>query len=376
MQGNRIAINATIMDRYKAGIGNYAFNLLQGLTKLSIEFQIDVYIQEHMSSYFDSTHGIQFISCPNFTSSGRRIMYEQLMLPSIYKSNQYSMVHFLDYMSPVLPIMAKKVVTIHDLSYYIYPQFFTTGSRLIKQILTKPSLRSADRIISVSQNTCNDIKRLFNITDKLEVIHLGVDTKKAYNAINDKTILDKYDINSSYIMYAGTLEPRKNVETLIRAYSIAVKKGNIKEKLVLCGKAGWKYKGIYDEIENTGIKDNIIITGYVPDNELSELFSNAKAFIYPSIYEGFGLPPLEAMLHNIPVICSNVSSLPEIVGDAALTFPPKDYNKLADLIIAVLKDESLSLDLKGKGYKRASAFTWEKTAKQTLRVYEDVLSKG
>ena len=370
-----IAINALIMDNKKAGIGNYAFNLLQEMLKFPSDFIIDIYIQDHMSSQFNSTENMHFIKCPNFESSRDRILYEQLKLPHLYRQYDYSLIHFMDYMSPILPIKSKKVVTIHDLSYFIYPEYFTIGSRYMKQFLTGPSIRSADRVICVSYNTKNDIQKRYKLSDKLRVIHLGVEPiEKTVNKDKGREILKKYGINGSFIMYTGTLEPRKNVETLISAYHSAVKEGNIIQDLVLCGKPGWKYEGIYNEIKNSGLSERIILTGYVPSDDLSIIFDNADVFVYPSLYEGFGLPPLEAMAHGVPVICSNSSSLPEVVGEAALTFSPEDKEALTALMIKLLEDTNLRSELVEKGYNRASLFTWENTVNKTYKVYEELLN--
>lgn len=378
MNGNTIAIDALIMDRNKAGIGNYAFHIIKALQEAHCDLLIDVYMQQHMIQYFKSSPNMNFIPCPDFMSSRKRILYQQIQMPKLYNSKKYSLVHFLDYMVPLFGVKAKKVVTIHDLSYFIYPEFFTAGSRLIKQLLTGPGIKRADRVICVSENTKKDVQRLFGAGNKLRVTHLGVEqyglssVNNPDNGTNHR-VLDKYGINGNFILYAGTLEPRKNVEALIRAYKTAVSEHRISHKLVLCGKPGWKYEGIYSQIKDSGLSDNIILTGYVPEDELSCIFKAADAFVYPSLYEGFGLPPLEAMAHGVPIICSDVSSMPEVVGDAALTFPPGDVEMLSRHIIRLLGDDNLRSGLIEKGRCRASMFTWKKTAVDTLKVYNELL---
>jgi len=382
----RIAIDALIMDKRKAGIGNYAFHLLQEMNKLSHGLDMDVYIQRQMHPYFQSGGTMRFLSCPDFKGSRDRILYEQFHMPREYGRRGYSIVHFLDYLSPIAPIRSQKVVTIHDLSYFVYPEFFTTGSRLLKQLLTGPGIRSAVRVICVSNHTKSDVQRLYHTADKVRVIPLGVepdpsvqngirDGKAESNEAEGKA-LDRYGIRGSYILYTGTLEPRKNIAALVRAFRIAVEKGNIPQSLVLCGKPGWKQEGIYREIEASGLRGRILLTGYVPDEELPVLFRHADAFVYPSLYEGFGLPPLEAMAHGVPVICSNVSSLPEVAGDAALTFSPEDEEMLAAHIIRLMNEPGLREELRQRGYRQASRFTWEKTARSTIEVYRELLLEG
>ncbi len=375
MNSNRIAINALIMDRRKAGIGNYAFHLLQELNRLSHGLNIDVYIQQQMKPFFPSNEPMHFLPCPDFKSSGDRILYEQCHMPHEYRKQGYSVVHFLDYLTPLLPIGSQKVVTIHDLSYFVYPEFFTTGSRLLKQFLTGPGIRSASRVICVSGHTGGDVTRRYHAADKVRVIPLGVEPDPGNPEGNDAETLDRYGITGGYILYTGTLEPRKNITTLVRAFRIAAEKGEIPQSLVLCGKPGWKPEKMDREIEASGLKDRIIRTGYVPDGALPALFRHADVFVYPSLYEGFGLPPLEAMAHGVPVLCSNASSLPEVVGDAALTFSPRDEEMLSSLLIRLLNEPKLQQELIRKGYRRASLFTWEKTAQATIEVYRELLSE-
>jgi len=375
MNSNRIAINALIMDRRKAGIGNYAFHLLQELNRLSHGLNIDVYIQQQMKPFFPSNEPMHFLPCPDFKSSGDRILYEQCHMPHEYRKQGYSVVHFLDYLTPLLPIGSQKVVTIHDLSYFVYPEFFTTGSRLLKQFLTGPGIRGASRVICVSGHTGGDVTRRYHAADKVRVIPLGVEPNPGNAGRGDAEILCHYGITGNYILSAGTLEPRKNITTLVRAFRIAAEKGGIPQSLVLCGKPGWKPEEMDREIEASGLKGRIVRTGYVPDEALPALFRHADAFVYPSLYEGFGLPPLEAMAHGVPVLCSNASSLPEVVGDAALTFPPRDEEMLSSLLIRLLNEPELQQELIRKGYRRASLFTWEKTAQATINVYRELLSE-
>lgn len=374
MVKSRIAINAVIMDKRKAGIGNYAFHLLREISMLSHGLNIDIYIQQHMKPYFRDNDSMRFIPCPDFKSSRDRIFYEMFSLPQYYRENRYSLIHFVDYLSPIVPLKAKKVVTIHDLSYFVFPEFFTTGSRLMKQLLTGPGVRSAARVICVSDHTKRDVERLYQEHEKLRVIHLGVESGVfPRDEDREKEVLNKYGISGRYIMSAGTLEPRKNIAALVRAFRTAVEEADIPHSLVLCGKPGWKYDEIYKEINNSGLKSRIIVTGYVQEDELSVLFYNADAFIYPSLYEGFGLPPLEAMACGVPVICSSAASLPEVVGNAALTFAPKNEEMLASHIIHLIGDPDLQKELKQRGCIQASKFTWQETARKTISVYKELI---
>jgi alpha-1,3-rhamnosyl/mannosyltransferase len=180
----------------------------------------------------------------------------------------------------------------------------------------------------------------------------------------------------SYILYLGTLEPRKNISALLEAYSFLPKKTQASFPLILAGGKGWLMDNLEDEIRRLDIASRTVLTGYVPRKDLPALYSGAAVFVYPSLYEGFGLPPLEAMACGTPVITSNVSSFPEVVGDAGIMVDPYDVKRLRDEIERVLEDSSLRASLGSRGLARAKQFTWENCARQTLDVYKRVLNKG
>lgn len=388
--GEKLAVNALIMDERKAGIGNYAFQLFKAMENIPLDFQVDVHIQGHMKKYFKDRPNLRFIPHRDFKSSRDRILYEQLIMPRIYNREGYGVVHFVDYLSPFLPIKAKRLFTFHDLAYFKLPQFFTLGSRLIKQFFTGWGVRRASGIICVSQNTRKDLLEKYPFLDKdiVNVIHLAgessLDVEDKQNTENkdeqtvnyDQNILKKYGIYSRFILAVGTLEPRKNYEVLVEAYRELINRSDIPHKLVICGKKGWKYDGILDKLNHPDLKERVIITGYVPHGLLPVFYRQADLFVYPSLYEGFGLPPLEALSHGVPVITSNAASLPEVVGDAALTFEPDDVRKLTGLMLRVLKDDKLRSFLKEKGPERAKKFSWKITAEKTVEVYRHLLKEG
>ena len=316
-------------------------------------------------------------------------MYEQLRMPHIYNKEGYKLVHFVDYLSPLLPIKARRLFTFHDLAYFKLPQSFTLGSRLIKQFFTGWGVRRASGVICVSHNTRKDLLEKYPFLDKdiVNVIHLAGETspgiedkqstgnKDEQTVNDDQNILKKYGIYSRFILAVGTLEPRKNYEVLVEAYKELVSRSDISHKLVICGKKGWKYDGILDKLNHPSLKERVIITGYVAQELLPVFYRQADLFVYPSLYEGFGLPPLEALSHGVPVITSNVASLPEVVGDAALTFKPDDVRELADLMLRVLKDDKLRNSLREKGPEQAKKFSWRTTAEKTIEIYRQLLKK-
>ena len=200
--------------------------------------------------------------------------------------------------------------------------------------------------------------------EQYRVIH-GVDAIKA--------VVGSYGIDREYILYTGTLEPRKNIVSLIRAFDAIKKESGIPHRLVIAGKKGWLFDDIFSAVEELGLVDEVIFTGYVPGEDLPYLYNGASLFAYPSKYEGFGLPPLEAMACGCPVVSSNSSSLPEVVGDAGLMVAPEQTNDLArEAMLKVLSDSSLRDSMRCRGLERAAMFSWKRCARETLDVYRCV----
>ena len=234
-------------------------------------------------------------------------------------------------------------------------------------------------ILTLFLNIKKIIKRsakLLNVQlDKMVTVHLGY--QDIFRPIKDepllKSIKEQYHIPNQFILYVGAIEPRKNVPLLLRAFKRLVEEG-YPHLLVIPGKIGWMVHDVNPLIESLGINDRVKLLGYVPYTDLPAIYCMADLFVYPSVYEGFGLPPLEAMACGIPVITTNVSSMPEVVEDAAILIPPNDEEALFTSIVSLLNDKSLRKNLIEKGLKRATELTWENTARKTLQVYERVLS--
>jgi len=239
------------------------------------------------------------------------------------------------------------------------------------------SAKRAARILSLSEYTRRDIIETYGIrAERIHAIPLAAPSHFA--PIDDNRELQRvrhnYGIDGDYILSVGSIQPRKNLARLVRAY--ASLRDNISAdklpKLVLVGKCAWLYDETLRTLDETGMKEAVVLTGYVPDADLPALYSGALCFVYPSYFEGFGLPPLEAMKCGAPVIVGNRTSLPEVVGDAALTVDPYDVGAIANAIKRVIDDPLLRQELSSKGQKRAGEFDWRETARRTLAVYEEV----
>lgn len=250
-----------------------------------------------------------------------------------------------------LPKTIKKVLTIHDTTPIKFPQFHIKRSSIIHKIFFKRVIKNADLILTNSKTSKQDILNYQKTKAKIRIIPLGSDPDQKNHP---------KPMSEPYILYLGTIEPRKNLDTLIEAYQQL----NIPHKLVLAGPQGWKCQKTIDRAKQN---PNIILTGYLSEEEKAAYYQHSSLFIFPSIYEGFGLPVLEAMSYGIPVICSDNSSLEEIFKNKALLFPAQDQNKLAELISKVLKNDKLSKNLSQKGKSYSKKFSWKKSAQKTLQ---------
>ena len=264
----------------------------------------------------------------------------------------------------------KKVVTIHDIIAYKFPDSVNLLPRIRFKLLLPKIIKNSDKIITDSYHSKSDLVNHFNVPDeKIEVIYLGVEDR--FRILPpDKVckVKDKYGLSFPFILYVGVLAKHKNIPVLLEAFNITLKKG-LNYKLVIAGEKAWKFQHIFETLHKLGLQEEVIFTGHVPDEDLPALYNAADLFVYPSLYEGFGLPPLEAMACGIPVIVSNTSSLPEVVSDAGFLFDPLNSVELADAIYKVLTDENLKNNMVTKGLKRAKFFSWEKCAMETLNIY-------
>jgi glycosyltransferase involved in cell wall biosynthesis len=272
----------------------------------------------------------------------------------------------------------KKIVTIHDLIPVLFPDLHFTSS-LIKDIVS--SIGKDGYAICVSENTKKD---LLNYAPYINPDHVYVSllaaSKELFYVCNDKgkfnSIKEKYNLPDKYFLSVGTLEPRKNVDHVIRTFLKVIKENNINDlRLVLVGAKGWDYDKIFQEYDNAQeLKDKIIITGRVPDEDLASLYSHANSFYYMSLYEGFGLPPLEAMQCGVATVTSNTSSLPEVVGDGGIVLDPNNVESLGKTMLNLYKDDDLRSFYSEKGLERAKMFSWEKCADEHIGIYQKIIN--
>ena len=371
----RIAIDAR-MGHTRVGMGVYVRGLLFGLSKIDKENDYYIIINKNKKEDFvpiqDNFHKI-YISI-TYSDYLKRDFWEQVYLPLKLRKAKIDVYHGPNY---VLPFLSRTgmVLTIYDMISFASSEWYKPISRFRVQRLMKLSAKKANKIIAGSENTKQDIIKILKLPcDKIKVIYIGIDD--IYRPIADKYKLDniknKYKIDSKFILHVGSLQARKNIPRLIEAYSKLPMELLAKYQLVIAGKRSWKVEEILAKVKQLGLNDKVVFTGFVDDNDLPLLMNAANLLVFPSLYEGFGIPPLEAMACGTPVVASNTSSIPEVVGDAALLFDPYNIKEMTKAINRALTDVKLRNKLRKRGFERIKQFSWEKAARETLQVYKEV----
>jgi len=288
--------------------------------------------------------------------------------------SRISVVHVQEAAPLLFP--SKIVLTLHDISYERYPHFFNPDIVSKLRVRVPLTLRRAGAVVTDSEYSKREIVRRYRVLpDKVTVAPLAADPlfRPIMDAGRLAAVRERYNTGERFIVCVGDLQPRKNLRTLIDAYVRLRRADIMRHKLVLVGRRAWLFDDIVSVARNSEYEDQLIFTGYVPDDDLVALYNAADLFVYPSIYEGFGLPPLEAMACATPVVTSNTSSLPEVVGDAGLMVDPLDVEALATAMAHVLRDADLQAMLSRRGLRRATLFSWDRTAQTIHDVYRQVM---
>jgi glycosyltransferase involved in cell wall biosynthesis len=350
----------------KVGVSTYTLNLLRYFNKVADKnTSFKVFLKNNPNKELPKEN--QYFK---YEVIPGKFLWSQIFLPiRLYQKRDidifFSPAHYLPRFCPV-----PSIVTIHDLSYLYYPEDFLKKDLFQLKHWSQYSLKQARKIIAVSKTTKKDIVKNYKIPEeKIEVIYNGYEKPVKYEISNIK--IEK--INHPYILYVGTLQPRKNITTLIKAFE-KFKNFYPEFKLIIAGKKGWLYEKIFNLVTDLGLEADVYFTDYVTDNQLVFLYKNAFCFVLPSFYEGFGIPVLEAMSFDCPVISSFCSSLPEIGADACLYFDPNNVFDLVEKLKLLKEDKKLRKELIKKGQKRIKEFSWEKCGKQTLEIIKSSLA--
>lgn len=365
----QVIFNA-LQTSLSGGIGRYSYELSKAIYQQeAIDFKI--VIREEDKALFNFANEKDLIIVRGIKNSKSRNCYEQFILPKlIYKTYPEAIVHYPDSMAPLLA-KNKVVITIHDLAFKSVKGAFVWRVTLWKRIMTRLSIKKADKIIAITNFAKSEILKYYSdiYINKIEVVYNGFNDF-AKNPIVLENVSNKILLleNIEYILTVSTISPRKNIDGLIKAFDLI--KNEVNCKLVIAGKNGWLYESVYKLVDELKIKDRVIFTGGINDDELKFLYKNAKLFVYPSFYEGFGLPPLEAMSYGIPCIVSNVTSIPEVVNDAAISFNPYDIKEISSKIIQGMNDIYIRSFIKENSERRVKYFSWDTCAVQSINVYK------
>ena len=380
----RICIDLSPAVHHRAGIGRYAQELTAALLQIATKNEYIAFYncsaQVQIEPPLDSIPHLP-LGLPDKPWRLRVLLAQLLHRSQDNLFRGVDLFHATDHLLPSLSHV-RSVFTLHDLTFRLYSQAHNVWNRWFLSLMMPRFLRTADAIVADSACTQRDAARLYRVDiARVNVIYPGVSVHfRPADPQVVQAIRKKYGLPERFILYVGTIEPRKNLTALLEAFrhllaTCSPLPATCSLRLVIVGKKGWLYEGVFRRLRELGLEDRVHFTGYVPDGDLPALYSAASVFVFPSLYEGFGLPVLEAMACGTPVIASNTSSLPEVVGEAGLLVNPHDIHTLVAALKRVLADEHLRAEMKAQGLERAQAFTWERTARETLRVYEEVLRR-
>lgn len=366
----RIAINCrSILLSQRTGIGRYTYHLLDSLGKID---HTNKYILHAPKRLFDFKRRL-----PDFSSYKNIKRHTDFFRRGVGKCDIYH----LPCPDAIGPHSGKLIVTIHDLIYKTYPQGHKPQTIALTEKYMRAIIAKADKIICISGNTRQDLHSFFNLPPERScVVYNGVDHDVFFPLSAQERLLAAEElknlgINKTYILYVGTIEPRKNLAGLLESFAVLKSKKIFKGQLVVAGMQGWMTEHIEDLIKKLGIQKEVIFTGFVSDRQLRQLYNMSELFVFPSFYEGFGFPILEAFCCGTVVITSNTSSCAEIAADAAIRVDPRDCKAIAEAMERVLTDKFIEGSLRQAGLKRAQNFSFLATAEKTLKVYDGQLSR-
>ncbi len=382
----KIGIDARFFGSIGKGLGRYTQKLIENLEKISA--------QGGPNSGWDNQYYI-FLRKENWNEyQPQRVNFlkvladvpwygfrEQFQLPKLLEKFDLDLVHFPHFNVPLF-YKGKFVVTIHDLILFHYPTkrasslspFLYFFKKIAHRLVIRNAVKKSEKIFAVSQYTKDDIKKYFGASQgKIEVTYEAIDPVRKIASDSVGKILKKYGIIKPYILYVGNAYPHKNLERLVLVFrEIAKKHPHL--HLVFVGKEDYFYKRLKKYVSQNFAK-NVIFADYIPDEHLTPVYQEALLYVFPSLYEGFGLPPLEAMAENIPVASSSGSCLPEILGNAAIYFDPKAMSEMAETIKRAITDKELRQNLVQKGKEQIKKYSWEKMTRKTLEIYSNIGSQ-
>jgi glycosyltransferase involved in cell wall biosynthesis len=363
-----IGISTAFLGNLRAGTWTYTWQLLQGLAT-----HADICALDREERLLPGLPGIQSRSFPGGGDRLAKLLWPNFVLPGRAAVAGCALVHCTTPYGTFMPCKYRNVITICDVTPLLFPGTHGRMNVWHHRFALPEILRRADRIVTISECSKRDIVRMYGVAaEKVTVTLLAADERFRLNPAGAPGTAVA-ELPRPYILNVGTLEPRKNLDGLLRAFAAARRQG-LSQALVITGARGWGKSRLAPLVAELGIADAVVFTGFVEDGDLPHLYAGADFFVYPSLYEGFGLPPLEAMACGTPVVTANCSSLPEVTGDAALLVDPRSEAELAAAMLRLAGDLDLRQDLRQRGLARAAEFSWAKTVATTWQVYQEVLA--
>ncbi len=374
----QIAIDVRTINKPRSGVGYYVTNLIREMRSFDRENE---YCLIANNGTVEREFGFQpnFCQCQTTVSNENHLvgdLWENTVLPYMMNKKGIEVFHGPAFMIPLLKGNFKTVATIHDIVSYIMPETIPLKYSIYMKGLIKVVTRRADKIITDSRSTKEDLVGWLNVPEeKIEVVHLAVDSR--FRPSTDKAatadeIRKKYGIRGRFMFFVGNLEPRKNLIRLMKSFARVRKSLGHDYQLVISGKKGWLHTEIIRTFEKNSGEDDIIMTGYISEEDIIKLYQSADMFVFPTLYEGFGLPVLEAMACGTPVITSNTSSIPEVADGCAICVDPTKEEEIGAAMLELDGSPALRAELSEKGLARAKHFSWNKTARETLAVYKSI----
>ncbi len=364
----RIGVSARWLDLPACGPREYTLHLIRSC--LERDHGNEYVVFHHHRARMGTFPAAREVLVPGRS----KLAWDYVSLPIAVAQERIDLFWTPSYIVP-FTIRCKSVATVLDLAYLTMPQSYEPLDVLYMRLAMPGSFRRASALLSISEHTRRDLVRLFPFTEEKAVVTpLGIDVSywQRHSREMENDVRSRYSLPQPYIFYAGSLSPRKGVPYLLQAFAELKRNRRIPHCLVFTGGWSWGNVGVHRLVETLGLRDQVVLLNEVPAEHMAILYRLADLFVYPSLYEGFGLPVLEAMACECPVVCSNMTSLPEVAGDAAILVDPRDAGGLAEVMYWVLTDEAARADLKQRGLRRSECFTWEATADKTLQVFEKV----
>ncbi len=367
-----IGVTTSFLQNFRAGTWVYTKSLLQALDAVAVGGH-RISTVDFLPGSVGGMGNISHVRYPIRSERLVKITWPNLVLPGKAGRDGFDLIHATTHYGTFMPCHYRNVITITDVSPVLHPETHGRMQVYYHTYVLPSVLKRADAIITISESSKKDILSRYSVDEgKVQVIRLGVDTR--FQPTGESEGAFARSLPERYILNIGTLEARKNLPRLLEAYAIARTRG-MEQKLLIGGASGWRLSNLARIIETHKLEDHVQFLGFVDDADLPLLYSKADFFVYPSLYEGFGMPILEAMACGTPVITSNCSSMPEVAGDGALLTDPHDPSDLAEKMLALAGSQELCRSLSEKGKGRAARFTWEQTARETVALYGRVMGK-